>query len=154
MLDIDFINYTLGGFFFISISLFIFSKRNYIKKKGRKTKGIIVGYETKNDDDTDYDYDIHTGKSIYYPIIQFNNQNGETVKSISSTGFSIKMHKKLPVRKTIFYLKEKEEYTVIIEKNIITEIFVKGSFIIGILLLIIAVLQYSGNIEHIKQFLK
>ena len=64
------------------------------------------------------------------------------------------MHKKLPVRKTIFYLKEKEEYTVIIEKNIITEIFVKGSFIIGILLLIIAVLQYSGNIEHIKQFLK
>ena len=154
MLDIDFINYTLGGFFFISISLFIFSKRNYIKKKGRKTKGIIVGYETKNDDDTDYDDDIHSGKTMYYPIIQYNNQNGETIKSISSTGLSIKIHHKFPVRKTIFYLKERGEYIVIKENNIVTEIFIKGIFIIGVLLLIIAVLQYSGNIEHIKQFLK
>ncbi|WP_406684809.1 DUF3592 domain-containing protein [Seonamhaeicola sp. MEBiC1930] len=104
------------GVSFVGISIYLLMKYNKVKLSGRKTKGKIIDYEKNQNNDYTY----------YMPIIEFINEKGKLTRITLSFGEG-KPQYKIGSTISITYLKEKEEYDIIINNN--SELYLYYAFI-------------------------
>ena len=117
------------GIIFSGIGLYLKSNVRNFKKNGTKIKAEIVSYvkevsETRNDNST-----------YYYPRFRFKTIEGETVEKTHSSGLTMKPKNALPERKEIYYLKNENEFEILINSKLWTLVIPNALLIFGMLFL-------------------
>ncbi len=97
---------------FCGIGLFLKNRVKQFKEKGYKTEAEIVKYISEV---TEINKKTTT---IYYPRFKFKNEQGETIEKTHDIGLSIKS--KLPKTESIYYLKDGEDYKILINSIVST----------------------------------
>ncbi len=117
------------GIIFSGIGLYLKSNVRNFKKNGIKIKAEIISYikevsETRNDKST-----------YYYPRFRFKTIEGETVEKTHSSGLTTKPKTILPERKEIYYLKNENEFEILINSKLWTLVIPNAFLIFGMLFL-------------------
>ncbi len=111
------------------IGLYLKSNVRNFEKNGTKITAEIVSYkkevsESRNDEST-----------YYYPRFRFKTNDGETVEKTHSSGLSIKPKNPLPERKEIYYLKNENDFEILINSKLWTFVIPNALLIFGMLFL-------------------
>ncbi|WP_299315987.1 DUF3592 domain-containing protein [uncultured Aquimarina sp.] len=118
------------GILFFGIGIYLKKDVRNFKKNGTKTNAEIISYvkeisEFKNEKTT-----------YYYPRFRFKNTDGKLIEKTHSSGLTNRPTKPIPERKEIYYLKNENEYEILINSKLWTSIIPNAVMIFGLLFLI------------------
>tara|TARA_R110002073_G_scaffold15953_2_gene62083 strand:+ start:14053 stop:14511 length:459 start_codon:yes stop_codon:yes gene_type:complete len=143
----EIITLSIFGFILFGIGLFTLDRDFRAKKYGKRTKGTVIDIEEEIAKDDDGD------STIYHLLIQFRDNRGNDVTKRLDFASSIRPNKAPPYKITIFYLKEGDDYLVVLAKNTVKMIFAYSILVIGLLLLIFVLLKATDQLEPLKNFI-
>lgn len=120
------------GIGIIWASIMLLKKYNKIALRGRKTKGKVINYKEEISEDSD-----GFNTKYYYPIIEFKNETQDVKTKTLDFGTTRKRFK-INSTLSITYLKEKDEYQIILNnKN--QKLIYNGMLVFGSLFILIAI---------------
>lgn len=130
---------SLGSLIFSLLALFLLFngintliKNKRIKKNGIKAVGVIIDFNIKTDKDPE-----RGTKISKYPIIEFKNRKGERITSeLTQSDNQYMIGNNIP----IIYLKNGNNYNIVIDSKLWLINFPLGMTIIGLFVLLITII--------------
>jgi len=137
------------GFIIFGIGLYTLDRDYRAKKYGQRTRGIVIDIEEETSDDSFDD----VPSPVYRLIVNFRDNRANKITKKLDFASSIPPNRKPPYKVTIYYLKEGDDYIVVLAKNIAKIIFSYAMIITGLLILIFVILEATDQLTPFKNYI-
>ena len=135
------------AFILLALAIFIIDRDYRVKKNGKKARGTVIDIEEEVSRDSDGE------TTLYHLLIKFKNSKGNEIIKRSDFSSSIPTSRKPPYKIPIFYLKEDNDYIIVLAKNNIKMIFAYTLLTLAILILTFVLLYASDKLETIQNYI-
>lgn len=125
------------GGIFASVGYYIFNSNRKIEQNGIKTRAKIIDFVENRSRDSDGHVDVS-----HYPVVTFQDKGIDVTQQLNTSGNPKTINQIIE----IFYLREGDDYKIVINSNFWKTIFPMIFFIIGIIVLSIGVILLKNKL--------